>query len=135
MEIDIVKTVMDKNDEERRLQEKINWFEFMEEQPRYYVNVNYRSLANGDRSDDNDFIAGIENSVDYKRFLDEEYFVKNPEDKRFRRLFLLYSGLEEGDIENALDALGMTREQSYRLMDRYLTPKIQIAEGESRILS
>ena len=127
MEIDIVKTVMERDEEERRLQEKIHWFEMMEKTD--------RSLIDGDRSDNNDFIAGIENSIDYRRFLDEEYFVKNPNDKRYKRLFLLYSGLEDGDIENTLNVLGITREQADHLVDDYLAPKIKIAEGESRILS
>jgi hypothetical protein len=135
-EIDLVKTVMNREEEERRLQEKINWFEMMQGEDG--VNLCESCPSSIEIRDDGpiigDFFQNIENEIDYKRFLDEEYFVKNPGDKRFRRLFLLYQGWEEGDIENTLNALGITREQADRLVDGYLSPKIKAAEEESNIL-
>jgi hypothetical protein len=134
MEIDLVK-VIEREEEGKRLQEKINWFEMMEGEEGVNICESCPSVEIRDDSPaSKDFFQSIENKIEYKRFLDEEYFVKNPRDKRFRRLFLLYQGLEEGDIENTLDSLGITRETADRLVDNYLAPKIKLAEEESRIL-
>jgi hypothetical protein len=137
MEIDIVKTVIDREDEERRLQEKINWFEMMQGEDS--TNLCESCPSTVESRDDGpiigDFFQNIENKIDYKRFLDEEYFVKNPHDKRFRRLFLLYQGLEEGDVESTLDSLGITRDAADVIVDEYLSPKIDKAALKSRILN
>ena len=137
MEIDLVKAVMNKEEEEKRLQEKINWFDLMEGEEG--VNLCESCPPSVERRDDspmvNDFFQNIENKIEYMRFLDDEYFVENPRDKRYKRLFLLYSGLTEGDIENTINDLGITREQADIIVDEYLAPKIDKAALKSHILN
>ena len=137
MEIDLVKTVMNREEEEKRLQEKINWFDLMEGEEG--VNLCESCSPSVECRDDspmvNDFFQNIENKIEYMRFLDDEYFVENPRDKRYKRLFLLYSGWAEGDIENTINDLGITREQADIIIDEYLAPKIDKAALKSHILN